>query len=558
MRKITKSTIIGIKRKPSDENKENELGNSSSRNNSAQGKQQPPARNPSRIPLGGCLSQNITPLSNMTNANNFCKSSLMTNAGQGKEQHTPNNRTQNPLGCGLSPDITPFSNISNANHFGCSSFTNNAAQDQDQRTTATPYTNPQRGCLSENITPLSNITTVRQCNTQIGPSNCQKFFIVDKQNPGSTITQDELAIRKPLDKYAIVEDHVTTRDLLPAFEDESNNTMSDVPNQNIDDANISGNAVRQTSEIGTSSGPQHGQYCDFGDATNQCVHCGALFWFEERKKNLSTKASQLFMLCCNNGKIKLPDNKLPPKGIFDLFFGNDEISKEFLHNIRTYNNMFYFTSMGGKVDKNVNKGGAPPIFRLSGQNYHLMGTLLPEQGKEPHFAQLYIYDTANERNNRINAVRGSGDQDDIHVEIVNVIQKDLDENNVLVKSFRMAMSELDINPCAEVKIKLLGKRTRDARTYNLPQVSEVAALIVGDLDTSIGERDIIVQSKGGHLQRITELNPSYLPLQYPILFPYGEDGYREDIAFADVVGRRSSGGRQRISPREFFLLPHTI
>ncbi|XP_019157202.1 PREDICTED: uncharacterized protein LOC109153796, partial [Ipomoea nil] len=442
MRKITKSTIIGIKRKPSDENKENELGNSSSRNNSAQGKQQPPARNPSRIPLGGCLSQNITPLSNMTNAN----------------------------------------------HFGCSSFTNNAAQDQDQRTTATPYTNPQRGCLSENITPLSNITTVRQCNTQIGPSNCQKFFIVDKQNPGSTITQDELAIRKPLDKYAIVEDHVTTRDLLPAFEDESNNTMSDVPNQNIDDANISGNAVRQTSEIGTSSGPQHGQYCDFGDATNQCVHCGALFWFEERKKNLSTKASPLFMLCCNNGKIKLPDNKLPPK----------------------------------------------------------------EQGKEPHFAQLYIYDTANERNNRINAVRGSGDQDDIHVEIVNVIQKDLDENNVLVKSFRMAMSELDINPCAEVKIKLLGKRTRDARTYNLPQVSEVAALIVGDLDTSIGERDIIVQSKGGHLQRITELNPSYLPLQYPILFPYGEDGYREDIAFADVVGRRSSGGRQRISPREFF------
>ncbi|XP_019188283.1 PREDICTED: uncharacterized protein LOC109182587 [Ipomoea nil] len=485
MRKITKSTILGIKRKPSDENKENELGNSLSRNNSDQGKQQSPTRNPARIPLGGGLSQNITPLSNVTNAN----------------------------------------------HFGGSSCTNNTAQDQDQRTTANPYTNPQRGCFSEYITPLSNITTVRQSNTQIG---------------------DEFAIRKPLDKYAIVEDQVTTRDLLPAFEDESNNAVSDVSNQNIADANLSGDAVRQTSGIGTSSGPQNGQYCDFGDATNQCVHCGAMFWFEERKKNLSTKASPLFMLCCNNGKIKLPDNKLPPKGIFDLFFGNDELSKEFLHNIRTYNNMFCFTSMGGKIDKNVNKGGAPPIFRLSGQNYHLMGTLLPEQGKEPHFAQLYIYDTANERNNRINAVRGIGDQDDIHVEIVNVIQKDLDENNVLVKSFRMAMSELDINPCAEVKIKLLGKRTRDARTYNVPQVSEVAALIVGDLDTSIEERDIIVQSKGGQLQRITELNPSYLPLQYPILFPYGEDGYREDIAFADVVGRRSSGGRQRISPREFF------
>ncbi|XP_019183654.1 PREDICTED: uncharacterized protein LOC109178476 [Ipomoea nil] len=147
---------------------------------------------------------------------------------------------------------------------------------------------------------------------------------------------------------------------------------------------------------------------------------------------------------------------------------------------------------------------------------------------------------------------GVGEQDDIHVEIVNVIQRELDNNNVLVKSFRMAMSELNSNPCAEVKIKLLGKRTKDARTYNLSQVSEVAALIVGDLDTSIGERHIVVQTKGGKLQRISELNPSYLPLQYPLLFPYGEDGYREDIAFLNVLGNRSSGGRHRISPREFF------
>ncbi|XP_019175431.1 PREDICTED: uncharacterized protein LOC109170736 [Ipomoea nil] len=260
----------------------------------------------------------------------------------------------------------------------------------------------------------------------------------------------------------------------------------------------------------------------------------------------------MFSFCCNNGKIKLPAITLPPKSIYDLFFGNDELSIKLLQNIITYNNMFCFTSIGGKIDTSVNKGGRPPVFRLSGQNYHLIGSLLPEEGKPPNFAQLYIYDTANEKNNRINAVRGSGEQDDIHVEIVNVIQRELDKNNVLVKSFRMAMSELDSNPCAEVKIKLLGKRTKDARTYNLPQVSEVAALIVGDLDTSIGERDIVVQAKGGQLQRISELNPSYLPLQYPLLFPYGEDGYREDIAFSNVLGSHSAGGRHRISSREFF------
>ncbi|XP_019178829.1 PREDICTED: uncharacterized protein LOC109173962 [Ipomoea nil] len=207
--------------------------------------------------------------------------------------------------------------------------------------------------------------------------------------------------------------------------------------------------------------------------------------------------------------------------------------------------------MGGKIDRDVNKNGGPPIFWIHGQNFHYIGSLLPVDGKRPHFAQLYIYDTNNELVNRLNSVRPNGDLNDIHEEIVKDIQQALDANNVLVKSFRMARSEIEKNPLAEVKIKLLGKRSKDARTYNLPQVSEVAALIVGDMDANIGERDIVVETKSGLLQRISELNPAYLPMQYPLLFPYGEDGYREDIQFSTLKGN-SSGGRQRISPREYF------
>ncbi|XP_019184186.1 PREDICTED: uncharacterized protein LOC109179072 [Ipomoea nil] len=407
------------------------------------------------------------------------------------------------------------------------------------------------GCLTENITPLSNIT-----------NGCR--------------SPRQVHIGKTIHGSAIEEGHVIQRDLLSAFEEESvplrlqirNDAIPDLnipiddeesiplrspmPNPCIPDLNITIDDETHNFDTRTSSIHANEEYYDFGDASNSCVHCGALFWVEERKKNYSSKGPPMFPLCCNNGKIKLQENALPPKGIFDLFFGNDELSKKFLQDIRTYNAMFCFTSMGGKIDKSLNKGGAPPVFRLSGQNYHLMGSFLPEDGKEPHFAQLYIYDTANEKNNRIKAVRGRVDQDDIHVEIVNVIQNELDQNNVLVQSFRMARSELDSNPCAEVKIKLLGKRTKDARTYNLPQVSEVAALIVGDLDTNIGEHDIVVQAKGGQLQRISELNPSYLPLQYPLLFPYGEDGYRENIAFSNVHSSRSAGGRHRISHREYF------
>ena len=38
-------------------------------------------------------------------------------------------------------------------------------------------------------------------------------------------------------------------------------------------------------------------------------------------------------------------------------------------------------------------------------------------------------------------------------------------------------------------------------------------------------RDIVIRLKDGHLKRISELHPGYDPLQYPVLFPYGTDGY---------------------------------
>ena len=38
------------------------------------------------------------------------------------------------------------------------------------------------------------------------------------------------------------------------------------------------------------------------------------------------------------------------------------------------------------------------------------------------------------------------------------------------------------------------------------------------------QRDIIIETQHGQLQRIHELHSSYLVLQYPILFSYGEDG----------------------------------
>jgi hypothetical protein len=80
----------------------------------------------------------------------------------------------------------------------------------------------------------------------------------------------------------------------------------------------------------------------------------------------------------------------------------------------------------------------------------------------------------------------------------------------------------------DLKLKLISERKSDGRIYNQPTVSEVAALIVGDVDEA-EERDIILHLRNGQLQRINEFHTAYLSYQYPLIFPYGEDGYRIGI-----------------------------
>jgi len=126
----------------------------------------------------------------------------------------------------------------------------------------------------------------------------------------------------------------------------------------------------------------------------------------------------------------------------------------------------------------------------------------------------------------------------------------LDTNNVHAKAFRMARDILKDDPIQDVKLKLISERKSDGRVYNKPTVFEVTALIVGDIG-SASQRDIIMQSQSGNLQRIDEFHASYLGFQYPLLFPYGEDGYRPRILLKykdDVVVTK----RNRLTINSFY------
>ncbi|KAL4306956.1 hypothetical protein AHAS_Ahas16G0230100 [Arachis hypogaea] len=128
-------------------------------------------------------------------------------------------------------------------------------------------------------------------------------------------------------------------------------------------------------------------------------------WLDECLGKSRGSFNPIISLCCMEGKVELPFLKHPPQTLQELHSGTEKKSKYFLKNIRAFNGMFAFPSMAGKVDHSINKGGAPPIFCIGGQNCHRIGSLLPLESKKPKFAQLYIYDTENEITNRMESFR---------------------------------------------------------------------------------------------------------------------------------------------------------
>ena len=279
-----------------------------------------------------------------------------------------------------------------------------------------------------------------------------------------------------------------------------------------------------------------------------CEFCNAIMWHGERSTSTSNITVPKFGLCCKEGKVKLPPLKQAPLYLRQLLRYNERgESSNFCKNIRLYNSMFAFTSMGGKVDYEINKQASGPyVFCVNGQNYHQIGTLLPKDDvTKPKFAQLYIHDTENEVRNRITASTSMDSKAKPDENIVKGLLEMLDEHNVLVKSFRMARDRFQNRRIKDVRL-----RSKDGRQYNLPAASEVAALIIGEQDGENNEFDIIVETKDKMSQRISELHPSYMSMQYPLLFPYGEDGYRLEIEYENKRG--SKGKRKYVTMLEFY------
>ncbi|XP_062005049.1 uncharacterized protein LOC133722214 [Rosa rugosa] len=326
----------------------------------------------------------------------------------------------------------------------------------------------------------------------------------------------------------------------------------------------SSSQVADTDEIEGQSSHRFGQalyqrsrqglivtYQDSGDNIHVCDYCNARFWFGEANKQTSSNAPLIYSNCCKKGEIKLQQLKPMPNFLETLLDPNNgSKSRLFRENIRVYNSMFSFTSMGATIDRKINTGSGPYVFKISGQVHHLMGSILPSDGECPKYAQLYVYDTKNEVLNRVNAIDPTHVNVNIKVDIVEGLIKMFDETNELVKEFRTMRDKFENHSVPSLNMSVLNRQPTDSKQYEEPMTDEIGGLIVGDIGEHNSNKDIIIESNNGYLQRISKIHPKYMALQYPILFPYGEDGYKIDLVMQRIAGNNTKK-RQKISMRAY-------
>ena len=94
-------------------------------------------------------------------------------------------------------------------------------------------------------------------------------------------------------------------------------------------------------------------------------------------------------ICCSSGKVNLPP-LLPPQPLLRYLCEDDREAISFRGNIRKYNSCFHMTSFG--ADRRILEPGFMPTFKIQGQVYHRLGSLMPDQGSQPSFLQIYFMD----------------------------------------------------------------------------------------------------------------------------------------------------------------------
>jgi hypothetical protein len=154
----------------------------------------------------------------------------------------------------------------------------------------------------------------------------------------------------------------------------------------------------------------------------------------------------------------------------------------------------------------------------------------------------------NEVSNRMNIISSSRTPFHVNEIIVQSLIQMLDSHNPILKLFRTQRERLVDNSSDHYSIRIFGDVDAHGDVFSFPVTLEVVGLVVGDIEQTDVGRDIIIEEHTSHLQQINARRRKFMSMQYPILFPNGEDGFHDNIMFETSTTMR----RQKVTMVEYY------
>ncbi|XP_027151874.1 uncharacterized protein LOC113751927 [Coffea eugenioides] len=224
--------------------------------------------------------------------------------------------------------------------------------------------------------------------------------------------------------------------------------------------------------------------------------------------------------CCTSGEIQLLSTEMP-RELMLLYIEDSDQAVEFRRCVRSYNNMFAFTSIGIHSDKSLaaNYNGVY-TFRIQGQMYHYINALVPEDGEKPRNLQLYFFDTEHETTQRIS----------ISARFQETLVTKLEEILKINPYSAFFRGLQDLPDMDDYKIVLETTPAIDQRVFNKPTVSQVGAVWTDSSDFEhLNSKHIQIYEKNGQTQIVKHYFACHDSLQYPLIFANGEPGWHPGI-----------------------------
>ncbi|GKA61503.1 DNA helicase [Tanacetum coccineum] len=173
------------------------------------------------------------------------------------------------------------------------------------------------------------------------------------------------------------------------------------------------------------------------------------------------------------------------------------------------------------------------------------GKVILEDEREP---PEYIKELFGDRNflEHIRAYNQIGTQSaGLNEQTVEGLMRLLDECNELVRLFRTARDKCNGQQIPDFKIRLYS--VVSAREYDLPTSQTLGAIVFENGQNTETDYDVIIESKHGFPQRINKLHSSYMALQFPLIFVYGQPGFHIEMKL------RMPGEAKRLSMNMFYM-----